>query len=58
MNDLTLEELTVLLDVFSRASLQSTDTVALQLQQTAEKALQERTELEDLDFEDCISCKL
>ena len=58
MNDFTLEELSTLVDVFARASIQADEAVASQLQQRLKNALSERQELEDLDFEDCLSCKL
>jgi hypothetical protein len=58
MNDFTLEELSVLVDVFTRASLNSDESLALELKSRVEQAFGERQELESLDFEDCLSCKL
>jgi hypothetical protein len=58
MNDFTLEELAALVDVFTRASIRADETVSTQLQQRLQIALAERQELEDLDFDDCLSCKL
>jgi hypothetical protein len=58
MNDFTLEELNVLVDVFARASLSNDESLALELKSRVEQAFGERQELESLDFEDCLSCKL
>jgi hypothetical protein len=58
MNDFTLEELTVLVDIFARAAVNSDETLAAELQKRLQNALVERQELESLDFEDCLSCKL
>ncbi|NQZ29818.1 MAG: hypothetical protein HRU06_01020 [Oceanospirillaceae bacterium] len=58
MNDFTLDELTVMVDIFTRAKLASNEALALDLQGRVQQALDARRELEDLDFEDCLSCKL
>mgnify|MGYP000471712940 CR=1 FL=1 len=58
MNDFTAQELEVLVDLFKRANISSEETLATELQQRFNTALGERQELEDLDFEDCLSCKL
>jgi len=58
MKDFTLDELTVLADVFARAKISEDETLALDLKSRVQLALEERQELESLDFEDCLSCKL
>jgi hypothetical protein len=58
MNDFTAQELEVLVDLFKRANINSEEALAVELQQRFNTALGERLELEDLDFEDCLSCKL
>jgi len=58
MKDFTLDELTVLADVFARAKISEDETLALDLKSRVLLALEERQELESLDFEDCLSCKL
>lgn len=58
MNDFTVDELTLLVDVFARAKLSSNETEAIDLQGRLQQALAARRELEELDFEDCLSCKL
>lgn len=58
MNDFTAEELSVLVELLKRANISSEETLANDLQQRFNKALLERQELDDLDFEDCLSCKL
>lgn len=58
MNDFTLEELNVLVDIFARANVKSSEILAIELQNRVTTAQAEREELENLDFEDCLSCKL
>jgi len=58
MKDFTLDELTVLVDVFARAQINADETLAVDLQKRVQAAFEERQELESLDFEDCLSCKL
>lgn len=60
MNDFTLDELTALVDVFNRANLSEVEAVALDLQKRVSQALEQRQELESLDFDDCLggACKL
>ena len=58
MNDFTLDELTVLVDLCSRAGINADEALAVELQSRLKNAMAERLELEDLDFEDCLSCKL
>lgn len=58
MNDFTADELSVLVDLLKRAEISSEESLALDLQARFASALTERQELEDLDFEDCLSCKL
>ena len=58
MNDFTLDELTVLVDLCSRAGINTGEALALELQSRLKIAMAEREELESLDFEDCLSCKL
>ncbi len=58
MNDFTVQELKVLVDVFARATVTADEPLALELKDRVAQALSEREELESLDFEDCLSCKL
>ncbi|MCJ8298117.1 MAG: hypothetical protein MJK13_04155 [Pseudomonadales bacterium] len=58
MNDFTLDELTVLVDLCSRAGINTDEVLAVELQSRLQIAKAERQELESLDFEDCLSCKL
>ena len=58
MNDFTVQELKVLVDVFARATVPANEPLALELKGRVAQALREREELESLDFEDCLSCKL
>jgi len=58
MKDFTLDELTVLVDVFARAKISADEAQAIDLQKRVQAAFEEREELESLDFEDCLSCKL
>ncbi|MEH6444666.1 MAG: hypothetical protein V7784_12295 [Oceanospirillaceae bacterium] len=58
MNDFTLDELKTLADVFNRAAINSSELLADDLQKRIASALEQREELESLDFEDCLSCKL
>ncbi len=58
MNDFTLDELTVLVDLCSRAGINADEALAVDLQSRLKNAMAERQELESLDFEDCLSCKL
>ena len=58
MNDFTLDELTVLVDLCSRAGINADEALAVELQSRLKNAMAERQELESLDFEDCLSCKL
>lgn len=59
MHELTLEELTALLNVFERAGT-SQDAVEADLLNRLKAAHAERSELESLDFDDCLggACKL
>lgn len=58
MNDFTLDELNVLVDICARANIQDNESLAKELQVRIATAQTEREELESLDFEDCLSCKL
>jgi len=58
VNDFTLDELTVLVDLCSRAGINADEALAVDLQSRLKNAMAERQELESLDFEDCLSCKL
>jgi len=58
VNDFTLDELTVLVDICSRAGINADEALAVDLQSRLKNAMAERQELESLDFEDCLSCKL
>jgi hypothetical protein len=58
MNDFTLDELKALADVFNRAAINSNESLANDLHKRIADALEQREELESLDFEDCLSCKL
>lgn len=60
MNDFTTDELATLADVFSRATLTASESLAIDLQQRVNTALEQRRELEDMDFDDCLdgACKL
>ncbi len=58
MNDFTVEELSVLVDLCARAAINTDEELAIELQQRLKNALLERQELAELDFEDCLSCKL
>ncbi|MBT3144730.1 hypothetical protein Q4583_07345 [Neptunomonas phycophila] len=60
MNDFTLDELNVLVDVFNRAGLATTETQANALFDRVKVAQSEREELESMDFDDCAggACKL
>ncbi|MBR9827821.1 MAG: hypothetical protein GYB41_04125 [Oceanospirillales bacterium] len=59
MHELTLDELTALLNVFGRAG-DSQDAVESDLLIRLKAAHAERSELESLDFDDCLggACKL
>jgi len=58
MNDFTLDELNALVDICTRANIQDNEVLAKELQTRIAAAQAEREELESLDFEDCLSCKL
>ncbi|EPJ44027.1 MAG: hypothetical protein OFPII_37800 [Osedax symbiont Rs1] len=58
MNDFTVEELNVLVELCARAAIKADEKLAIELQQRLKSALLERQELAELDFEDCLSCKL
>ncbi|NRA20426.1 MAG: hypothetical protein HRU05_08105 [Oceanospirillaceae bacterium] len=58
MHDFTLDELAVLVEVFARAKLNDNESLAVDLQGRIQTAFSERQELESLDFDDCLSCKL
>ncbi len=59
MHELTLEELTALLNVFDRAG-DTQDAVEADLLSRLKTAHAERSELESMDFDDCLggACKL
>ncbi|GAA0791273.1 hypothetical protein [Marinobacterium sediminicola] len=59
MHELTLEELTALLSVFDRAG-DTVDAVEADLLNRLKTAHAERSELESMDFDDCLggACKL
>ena len=59
MHELTLDELTALLNVFDRAGV-GQDAVETYLLNRLKAAHAERSELESLDFDDCLggACKL
>ncbi|MGB2131187.1 MAG: hypothetical protein ACPHXW_07140 [Marinobacterium sp.] len=59
MHELTLDELTALLNVFDRAGA-GQDAVESDLLTRLKAAHAERSELESLDFDDCLggACKL
>ena len=58
MHDFTLDELAVLVEVFARAKLNDNESLAVDLQWRIQTSFSERHELESLDFDDCLSCKL
>lgn len=60
VNDFNLEELELLNKVFDRAAIGVDETAAKALQQRIFEALEQRRELESLDFDDCLGggCKL
>lgn len=60
MHELTLEELSALLDVFKRAGVAADESTEGQLMSRVAQLHQEREELESMDFDDCLggACKL
>ncbi len=60
MNDLTLDELNILLSVFARAGVEAGAGDEGELLQRLRQAQVEREELDSLDFDDCAggACKL
>ncbi|MGB1237890.1 MAG: hypothetical protein ACPG4U_06735 [Pseudomonadales bacterium] len=60
MNEFTLDELAILSQMFQRANLTDAETQALSLQQRVDEALEQRRELDEMDFDDCLGggCKL
>lgn len=60
MNDFTLDELAALLEVFAKAEVTEQQGVAGELLVRLKKAHEERSELESMDFDDCLggACKL
>jgi len=60
VNDFNLEELELLNSVFERAAIGADETSAQALHQRVTQALEQRRELESLDFDDCLGggCKL
>ncbi len=60
MNDLTTDELAILVNVFERAEISADDSSEGQLFSRVKALHAERVELESMDFDDCIggACKL
>ncbi|MEH6575914.1 MAG: hypothetical protein V7731_02450 [Amphritea sp.] len=60
MNDLTLDELNILLAVFEKAGVAEDASQEGEMLGRFKKAQAERAELEDMDFDDCLggACKL
>lgn len=60
MNDFTLDELTALLEVFEKAEVSEQQGTAGELLVRIKQAHAERSELESMDFDDCLggACKL
>lgn len=60
MNDFTLDELAALLEVFSKAQVNEQQGIAGELLVRLQQAHTERSELESMDFDDCLggACKL
>lgn len=60
MNDLTLDELNILLAVFAQAGVAEDAGAPGELLGRIKQAQAERAELEDMDFDDCLggACKL
>lgn len=60
MNDLTLNELEILTAVFARAGVEKDSSDEGELFTRIQQAHDERQELENMDFDDCLggACKL
>jgi len=60
MNDLTTDELAVLISVFEQAGVADDDSAQGRLFQLIKTSHSERLELESMDFDDCAggACKL